>query len=209
MTQLDRTTQLEQELRDWEQLVKANPNNPNAFVRRGMARFKLGQIGAAIEDFDRAEQVDERLTPYLWQRGLAYYYAQRFEAGAAQFELDLTVNGQDVEETVWRYLCIAQSRGGDAAIATLLPVRHDPRPFMQPVYALYAAQISVEALLAWASAAEPRGQFYCYLYIGPHYEAWRDAAQAKHYLLLAAQANLFDDYMWHLAIVHCQLRGWK
>lgn len=208
MAKPDRNTHLDQELRYWDEIAKANSKNPNAFVRRGMARFKLGQIQAAIEDFDRAEQVDNRLTPYLWQRGLAYYYAQRFEEGATQFEIDLTVNGQDVEETVWRYLCLAQSRGIEAANVTLLPVRQDPRPFMQQVYDLYAGNASVAELLIQAKQQGQQGKFYSHLYVGLYYEAHQDENNAKQHLEIAIDRYPLDDYMWHLAVVHRQLRNW-
>lgn len=209
MANLDRHTELEQELRYWDGLVKANPNNPQSFVRRGMAKFKLGQIQDSIQDFDRAQQLDNRLTPYLWQRGLAYYYAKRFEEGATQFEIDLTVNGQDVEETVWRYLCIAQSQDVGAALSTLLPVRQDPRPYMRWVYDLYAEKCSIADLLANTARDGQRGKFYGHLYAGLYYEVREDEANAKHNLTIAAEQYPLDDYMWHLAIVHCRLRGWN
>src|SRR5919108_699695 len=103
---------------DVQRLTRAlagEPRNPQLYLQRGMASFRLGDIAASIEDFDRAEHLNPALTPYLWQRGVAYYYAMRFEDGAKQFEIDLTVNGHDVEETVWRYLCQAQVQGAHAA----------------------------------------------------------------------------------------------
>jgi tetratricopeptide (TPR) repeat protein len=114
----------------WQYLtgrLDAEPHNPQLWVQRGMVAFQLGRIADAIADFDRAEQVKPALTPYLWQRGLAYYYAERFAEGARQFEVDLAVNGHDVEETVWRYLCQAQLQDAAAVRASLLPVRHDAR----------------------------------------------------------------------------------
>ena len=77
--------------------IAVEPQNPQLYVRRGMVSFQLGEIAAAIEDFDRAEHLNPALTPYLWQRGIAYYYTERFEDGAGQFEKDLAVNGHDVE----------------------------------------------------------------------------------------------------------------
>ena len=67
-----------------------------------MVKFKLGQIAEFFAEFDTAKKLDSRIIPYLWQRGLSYYYAARFAEGGKQFETDLTVNGKDVEETVWR-----------------------------------------------------------------------------------------------------------
>jgi tetratricopeptide (TPR) repeat protein len=95
---------LEADLKRLTVRLTAEAPSANAYVQRGMMQFKLGRIAASIADFDRAEQLNAALTPYLWQRGLSYYYATRFADGARQFEVDLQVNGQDVEETIWRYL---------------------------------------------------------------------------------------------------------
>ncbi|MEP6541008.1 hypothetical protein NDI47_02285 [Microcoleus vaginatus GB1-A2] len=73
-----------------------------------MVKFKLRQIAESIADSDTAEKLDWRIIPYLWQGGLSYYYPARLAEGGKQFEIDLTVNGKDVQETVWRYLCIAK-----------------------------------------------------------------------------------------------------
>ncbi len=199
----------QEDLQYWDRIIQSNPNNPHAYVRRGMAHFKLAHITASIQDFDRAEQLDARLTPYLWQRGLAYYYAERFEDGALQFEIDLTVNSQDVEETVWRYLCLAQCHSPENAQETLLPVRNDPRRFMAAVYDLYAGSIQPDELLTIAAKDGQRGEFYGHLYIGLYYEAWNNKPQAKEHILLAATQYSLDDYMWYLAKVHGILRGWS
>jgi tetratricopeptide (TPR) repeat protein len=110
MTLMNNPNILKNELARWNQIIRDRPNEPQAYVRRGMVNFKLAKIDESIADFDRAELLAPRLLPYLWQRGLSYYYAERFEEGAKQFEVDLTVNAQDVEETVWRYLYRSRER---------------------------------------------------------------------------------------------------
>ena len=39
--------------------------------------------------------------PYLWQRGLSLYYAERFDECAEQFAVDVAVNPDDTEEQIW------------------------------------------------------------------------------------------------------------
>lgn len=178
----------------------------NGYVQRGMMQFKLGRVAESIADFDRAEQINPAITPYLWQRGLSYYYAARFDEGTRQFEVDLQVNGQDVEETVWRYLCQAQVEGAGAARDGLLPVRNDPRPVMATVYQLFAGTSETETLLAMAR--DRRERFYSELYAGLYFEAERDAERARHHITQAAEMRILDDHMGWLAIVHQQQRGW-
>jgi len=188
--------------------LDADPHQPRVHIQRGMTYFKLGHIAAAITDFDRAEHLDPALTPYLWQRGLAYYYAERFTDGARQFAVDLTVNKHDVEETVWRYLCQAQVQGAPAAREGLLPVRNDSRAVMGWIYKLFAGECAVETVLTQHRDAGQREQFYTHLYIGLYYEAKRDVARARHYISQAAAMQVVDDYMGWVAMVHQRLRGW-
>jgi tetratricopeptide (TPR) repeat protein len=188
--------------------LEVDPHHPQGYIQRGMAHFKLGHIAEAIADFNRAERLNPALTPYLWQRGLAYYYAERFADGARQFEVDLTVNQHDVEETVWRYLCQAQFQGTQVARISLLPLRNEARPVMAWVYKLFAGECDAAMVFAQHRDAGQREQFYCYLYIGLYYEAERDEPRARQYITQAAAMEFVDDYMGWVAMVHRRLRGW-
>lgn len=190
------------------QRLAADPRHPEVYIQRGMAYFKLGDITAAIDDFDQAEHLNPALTPSLWQRGLAYYYAGRFADGAQQFTIDLTVNAHDVEETVWRYLCQAQLQSAGAARESLLPVRHDPRPVMAWIYKLFAGACEAEWVIAQYRDSGQRGRLYSHLYVGLYYEAARDTERACHYITQAAGMQVADDYMGWVAMVHQRLRGW-
>ncbi|MFM7409082.1 MAG: tetratricopeptide repeat protein [Cuspidothrix sp.] len=199
---------LENQLQQWDNTIKNNPNNANAYVRRGMVYFKLANIEGSIQDFDQAENLDSNITPYLWQRGLSYYYAEQFYEGAKQFEIDLTVNGQDVEETVWRYLCIARLSGVTEARNTLLPVKNDPRKIMAAVYNFFAGNCTKADVLNVGKLAGLKGKFYSHLYLGLYYEAENNLQLAQEYIVKAANEYKIDDYMWYLAVVHKQLRQW-
>jgi len=199
---------LESELQRLTRHLDAEPHQPTVYIQRGMTYFKLGHIAEAIADFDRAEHLNPALPPYLWQRGLAYYYAERFTDGANQFEVDLTVNKHDVEETVWRYLCQAQFQGTHMARVSLLPVRNDARPVMAWVYKLFAGECDAEMVLVQYRGTERREQFYSHLYVGLYYEAEQDEPRARQYITQAAAMRVVDDYMGWVAIVHQHLRGW-
>ncbi|XHR80660.1 MAG: tetratricopeptide repeat protein [Gloeotrichia echinulata GP01] len=200
------TNSLENQLQRWNETVRNQPENPNAYIRRGMVYFQLAKIDESIQDFDTAEKLDARLKPYLWQRGLSYYYAERFAEGAQQFEIDLTVNAQDVEETVWRYLCIARLLGVTEARNSLLPVKNDPRRIMRCVYDLYAGNCAAEEVLNIGKSEGLKGDFYSHLYLGLYYEAENNLDLAQEYIVKAADNYKIDDYMWYLARVHKNLR---
>ncbi|WGV25916.1 tetratricopeptide repeat protein [Halotia branconii] len=199
---------LEQELIRYNDLISSYANDPRIFVQRGMVYFKLAEINASIADFDMAEKLDPRLTPYLWQRGLSYYYAAKFAEGAKQFEVDLTVNFQDVEETVWRYLCIAQLQGVTKARQSLLEVKNDPRFVMRQIYDLYADRCSPDDLLKLGTDGNKHTKFYSHLYVGLYFEADNQVEKAKQHIMQAVGEKI-NDYMWHLAFVHQKLRGFN
>jgi tetratricopeptide (TPR) repeat protein len=200
---------LESELQHLTRHLDTDLHQPKVYIERGMTYFKLGHIAEAIADFDRAEHLNPALTPYLWQRGLAYYYARRFADGAKQFEVDLTVNKHDVEETVWRYLCQAQLQSAQVAREGLLPVQNDSRPVMGWIYKLFAGGCHAETVLAQYRGAGQREQFYSHLYVGLYYEAERDEPRARQYITQAAAMQLVGDYMGWVAMVHQRLRGWN
>jgi hypothetical protein len=71
-------------------------------VREGMEAFRRGDVAKSIELFDEAETVGgPGYTPYLWQRGISYYYVDRFAEASSQFQTDTKVNPRDTEEIVW------------------------------------------------------------------------------------------------------------
>ena len=80
---------------------RGDPNQAQKLVLEGMQAFRRGMITESIELFDQAETLRPSLTPYLWQRGIGYYYADRFKDASRQFQTDVNVNPLDVEEIVW------------------------------------------------------------------------------------------------------------
>ena len=75
------------------------------FIREGMDAILQGQIKKASNLLDAAYYLFPEKRPQLWQRGMACYYGGRYEDGAAQFKLDMEVNGCDVEEVLWHFIC--------------------------------------------------------------------------------------------------------
>lgn len=200
-------TSLAAQLEQWHHIIKQEPNNPKYYVQRGMIYFKLGKVEESIQDFDMAENLDANITPYLWQRGLSYYYVDRFADGAKQFEIDLTVNSQDVEETVWRYLCIARLSGMEEARNSLLAVKNDPRKIMVAIYDLFAGICTVDDVLNVGKLQGLKGKFYSHLYVGLYYEAQGNLQLSQDYIIKAADDYKIDDYMWYLSVVHNNLRN--
>src|SRR5258708_11721738 len=180
---------------DFDQILKLRPKWDDAYNHRGAEHFKMANIQQSLADFDRALEIEPAQAPYHWQRGIALYYAGRYDDGRKQFELHQTVNGNDVENAAWRYLCMARAGTVQSARDSILPIEHDSRVPMMQIYALYKGKTGVDDVLA-AAAGSNDGLFYAHLYIGLYYEAagkpdaWRrhisGAVKQKAYLYLVA-----------------------
>jgi tetratricopeptide (TPR) repeat protein len=176
-----------------------------------MQAFRLNQVEKSLAIFDSIVDADPSLRPYLWQRGLSLYYAERYKEGAKQFRDDVDVNANDTEEALWAFLCEAQYMGFDQSRERFLRVGEDPRPVMRAVYRCYRDGVDpAEDVLA--AAKDERQRFYALLYAGLWHEARGNSEQARKYMVQAAQsvyAMQSDDYMAAVARVHCQRRGWS
>ena len=55
-----------------------DPALPEVLNVRGALQFRRGNIDASIEDFTHAIQLKPEDGPHHWQRGISYYYAERY-----------------------------------------------------------------------------------------------------------------------------------
>ena len=162
--------------------------------------------------FDQLVSAVPGAEPDLWQRGLALYYAERFQDGRKQFELHRTVNPNDVENPAWHFLCVAKLEGTEVARRNLLPVGKDPRVPMEEILEFYAGRGEPAAVLAAAEqgAGEARRNQLCYahLYLGLYHEAAGDVEKARQHITQAAGPFRMDHFMGRVAVMHAKLRGW-
>jgi tetratricopeptide (TPR) repeat protein len=206
-------------------------------VRDGMAAFSAGNVEQSISLFDEAIASKPASKPYLWQRGLSLYYADRFGDGAEQFSLDVSVNPNDTEETIWNFLCVARLEGFETARRQMLKVGFDRRPVMRTALDMFRGTEDEAALQAFAQSSNAGDSFYANLYLGLYREAQGDAVGAKRFIkevqhsrdAIAVRATAdrpgvrgfarrqaassrygraSGDYMASLAQVHVARRGW-
>jgi lipoprotein NlpI len=167
-----------------------------------------GRVDDSIRDFDKYLDLNPDERPHHWQRGIALYYAGRYEDGTRQFELHRTVNPEDVENAAWHFLCLARWKDVETARKSLIPIKGDTRIPMAQVHQLFAGQATPEDVLKAAAADNPppaqltRHLFYAHLYIGLYCEATRQPDKAKEHLTLAAEKYPIPDYMYGVARVH-------
>jgi len=146
-----------------------SPSNSRAFVSAGMRIFASGDVAGSIDAFDRSEAAvpDGSLTPYLWQRGISYYYADSFREGSEQFRTDVKVNPLDVEEIVWDIACLARLNPNDPfppENRLALPIgKTDRRKIMSTISLLWATvearATSSTPYSTWDSIVRRRGRW--------------------------------------------------
>ena len=189
-----------------------NPELAYAYYLRGREHFRLGRIRESVADLEQYVRLRPDMEPRQWELGLSYYYAGQFEKGARQFELYQTYHDNDVENSVWRYLCIARTDGTKKARATLMPIRNDPRIPMMAVYDMFRGEGSPRTVLEAARAGRPgpaqlEGRlFYAHLYIGLFLLAQGDEEGGKTHIL-AAETKRVRHYMWDVARYQASLLG--
>lgn len=195
---------------DFNRVLQLNPRHVEAYDHRGSEQFKLGRIAESIADFDKAIELDPARERGHWKRGISYYYAGKFRLGRKQFESYQTFDDNDVENAVWRYLCMARGESADKARRELLKIKDDRRVPMMQVYAMFAGKTKPDEVLAAARAGDPSPEelnarlFYAELYVGLYFDAggMRDQA-AEH--IAAAVDHRIGHYMWDVARVHQNL----
>jgi lipoprotein NlpI len=189
--------------------VKAKPEEPLARYLRGREHFRAGQIAEAVADFDQYVRLLPSAENQQWERGIAYYYAGEYAKGARQFENYQKFHDQDVENSAWRYLCVARAESIEKAQANMLPIQHDSRVPMMEIYELYRGTLKPADVLAAAEAGNPdknqlnQRLFYAHLYIGLWHEAAGRADEARRHIL-EAEKHKIAHFMWDVAHVHAE-----
>ncbi len=186
-------------------ICQAQTERPQALFEQAVADFLSGRITESVSGFDRLAKLVPDAAPQLWQRGIALYYAGRYQDCRAQFESHRTVNPNDVENAAWHFLCVARAESPKKAKAALLPAGPDSRVPMSQIYRMFGGELSTEQVLK-AAGTQPESQFYAELYVGLYLEALGDAEQAlKHIRTAAADRYSSGGYMHVVARVHRDL----
>lgn len=179
---------------------------------RGSDAFRAAKFAESVAAFDAEIKLDPRRGPWHWKRGISLYYAGRYADGAKQFEGYQTVDGNDVENAVWRYLCQAKDPnvGPEKARAGILVIKDDRRVPMRQIYDLYAGKGTPDDVMAAVKEGMPNEAvlnqrlFYANLYLGLYYEATEDGKLAKTNMNEAARLAIAH-YMGDVAKVHAKL----
>ena len=181
----------------------APAQSSQALMNRAVADFEDGRFAESAAAFDALAKVVPDQAPHLWQRGIALYYAGRYNDCRRQFESHRTVNPADVENAAWHFLCVARAESPASARAALLPVGPDARVPMREVYEMFRGALTPERVLS-AAGDRPEAQFYAQLYVGLYLDALGMKDPALEHIRSAAAARFerYGGYMHMVARVH-------
>lgn len=170
--------------------------------------FSQGKVAESAAEFDGLIRIENERSPFLWQRGIALYYAGRYSECRKQFELHRTVNPDDVENAAWHFLCVARDESPARARQLLLPVGPDSRRPMAEIYQMFRGTLTPDQVLA-AAGTSAAGRFYARLYVGLYEEAIGNRERAGVELRQAASDEFAaaGGYMHMVARVHVGLLG--
>ncbi len=179
----------------------------------GTIRYQAGQLKEALADFDRAIKLEPELEAGHWQRGIVYYDLGQWENGRKQFEQYQGVDDNDVENVVWRAMCMARDPqfGWAKAAGDLLKVKHDRRVPLMVVHQLFADKATEADVMKAVDEGNPgeaellSRRFYAHLYLGLYHEVRGNKTEALKHLELASGKYKLPGYMAEVARVHVGL----
>lgn len=193
----------------FSQAIKVDPKLSIAYYLRGRENFCAGNVAASVADFDKHIELSPDAESRQWERGISYYYNGEFEKGAKQFEMYQTYHDQDVENSAWRYLCVAKVDGVEKARESMLPIENDSRVPMMEIYKLYRGELKPEDIMQVVKRGNPPAEalnnrlFYAHLYIGLWYEVAGETTNARLHIT-EAEKHKIGHYMWDVAHVHAE-----
>jgi len=187
-------------------------DDADALERRGSDLFRAGKFAESVVAFDEEIRIEPRRAPWHWKRGISLYYAGRYADGAKQFEGYQTVDDNDVENAVWRYLCQVRDPavGPEKARSRILPIKNDGRVPMMQIYSMFRGDAEPQDVLAAcvgegiSTAEREHRLFYAQLYLGLFHEAHGRTAEAIKHMTEAKRLRI-EHYMGDVAVVHADL----
>jgi lipoprotein NlpI len=177
-----------------------------AIMDKAVEDFRAARIQQSLDGFDRVARLSPGDAPYLWQRGIAQYYAGQFRECRDMFVSHRTVNPDDVENAAWHFLCVARAESPDAARKQILPVGPDARRPMREVYQMFKGDMT-QAQVMKAAGNDRGALFFARLYIGLYLEATgnREAGRAQIEIAAEDRYARVGGYMHDVARVHLRV----
>lgn len=111
-TREDRTGAIE----DYNQAIRFNPNDAEAYYKRGNVNYDLGKLKEAKEDYSQALRLNPNHANAYYNRGLANYDLHEYQAAVEDYTEAIRINPNDGEAYYKRGMANFELREYQAAI---------------------------------------------------------------------------------------------
>lgn len=128
------------------------PLVPVLYYYRAVAKMKVRQVQAAIEDYSAAIEASPYKAKYRYHRGLAYFELQQYAAARQDFERTLAMEGEDADLYVKLGFLKQQENDLHGALADYNKAIEFNSSFAQPYY--YRGLIYLQVLLPEKACAD-------------------------------------------------------
>lgn len=185
----------------------------------GLECLRSGSLEDAVANFDEAQDLSFGQR-YLWQRGVALFYLERYRDAAADLSRNAEIYETRFDEpaTEERVLAAAARRLGGEETDEEEIVLKESRPVFRIVRDLFDGRVTPDKLSLFSDSdtTDPlRRGLFAHFYCGLYWEAIEgDVERAKAHMLLAqaraAAQSTFNnnDLSLKLPDIHLQSRGW-
>lgn len=182
--------------------------------KRAETLFRLERFGESVTAYDESVKIGyPHNNDSCWERGLAQYYADDFAAGRDQFLRYHNVGALDIENGLWRLMCIAEDEGIEKARESVLDYPNRVRIPFPALLDLYLGKGSPEAVIKQASDDAPAGSprrttnlFNAHYYIAKYYEMIDEYEKAQPYIQNALEHRI-THFMYYCAQIDAKRIG--
>ena len=173
-------------IQDYDQAIRLNPRDADAFDGRGGAYNSKGEYDRAIQDFDQAIRLEPNAAHAFYNRGSAYYMKIEYDRAIRDYDQSIRLNPGDATTFLFRgfarfylaqfpaaqqdfaastpspysviWLYLARARAGQQAQDELgkNAAKFDLKVWPGPVINLYLGKATPESVLAAAKDADPK-----------------------------------------------------
>lgn len=157
---------------DFSQAMAYMPAYANAYQMRGCNQFKLGNVKAAVQDWQVFLQLNPDKEAEHWQICVGFALLGHYEEARKRFDWHATTNTDDLEVAFWHFLCVARTEGVETAREHIKSASGEKRVPMAALHALYAGRgTEADVWLAVERGAPDKDErakreFFAHYYLG-------------------------------------------
>ncbi len=159
-------------IQDYTAALSLNPTFADIYQLRGCNHFKMGNIMAAVQDWQVFIQLKPKKETEHWQICVGHALLGNYEEARKRFEWHWTVNTEDMEVAFWHFLCVARTEGLAKARESLMAVSGEERVPMVQIYALYKGESNESNVWLAVENGAPspieraQREFFAHYYLG-------------------------------------------